>query len=202
MGSSQLSRNTRGSLKVAPDLVAQGQHLSETQAAEGCWSDAALITWNQVCWGICTVARDEIWEDSCISLQATGCVSGWFPTSLCLRVLVSRAHRAWEEKGRDAQTTGWPHRLALSSPGRAIHFHPEQETIQTLGPVTPLPKKYPQQVGWEKCHADCHVSVGIVCCSTISPYLHASLPRGTPAPLQKAAPHNPPAGRMGFWKPD
>lgn len=44
MGSSQLSRNKIESLKVSPDLVVQGQHLSETQAVEGCWREAALVT--------------------------------------------------------------------------------------------------------------------------------------------------------------
>ena len=44
MGSLHLSRNKRGSLKVAHDLVVQGQHLSGTQAAEGCWREAALLT--------------------------------------------------------------------------------------------------------------------------------------------------------------
>lgn len=63
MASLYLSRNKRGSLKVAPDLVVQGQHLSETQAAEGGWRVAALVTQNQVCCVICTVAMDEIWEN-------------------------------------------------------------------------------------------------------------------------------------------
>jgi len=44
MGSSHLSRSKRGSLRVAPDFVIQGQHLSETQAVEECWKEPALVT--------------------------------------------------------------------------------------------------------------------------------------------------------------
>lgn len=136
---------------------------------------------------------------SSISFQATGCVSGWFLVSLCLSVLVGRAHRAWGEKGRDAQTTGEPHRLPLRSPSKAIQFHPEQETVQTLGHVMPLPTKHSRQVGWRKCYGDYHVSVGIACGSTIPHTFTVPCPRGHQQPYKRLHPTTNPASRMGCW---